>query len=347
MKYNFLIFGIALSIIGLVAQAQDNNGRYKSYSLEPNYTQVLTDNILSEQLVDGLRDWYGIERLNSIATDSHVLALYRIQIKEERRVEQSNYVAHKEVILKQKLTDDDRGAWDEISVVNSKGEKSILAKSPKRVDFFSSSHNGLDYYGCIEKKPVFTADLIENRPAAAFVITGSGDMINTEIYDDITLRIYSSGGKLYAKEPLFIANYAFATAPIVDGTIHSRAANRKANFNGLLATDNYGRRQFSKLYIDDFDEDDKLEMVFWQRIYRSTDSSEDPQFKFHEESFVAYKENAEGNGFELQKIPTTQGHQWLEDSQQTWDTGYPQNNDQCSEDLKKYPMMMGVKSFEK
>ena len=339
------LFLVLLSFSFILFAQESNERRYRNYVFLPNYNESDDKASVAANLLDGLRDWYEIEYLHPLSfEEGEIIALYRIGVANDRQNEWKDFVDYKKYTLKESRTEQDWSRWDGIVFFDSDGLRKNLIKSKFPELFSSEIHRGQDYYGCIEKKPVFTANLIADMPPFAFVITGTGHPTEPTITDDITLHIYSNKGLRVLEEALFLANYSPSDSGQRHGGANIASANPGKDNYGLSAEDNYGRKRYAKMYSADLDDDNFLDVMFWFRTYKSSAIGEKPGFNFEIQSFTIYKENTTNDGFSRHIISLSEGRSLLEKNKLTWDKGYPQNNDLC-ENIK-HPMMNGIIQFD-
>ena len=187
--------------------------------------------------------------------------------------------------------------------------------------------------------------LIEGRLEAFFAITGEGRYTDPSIYDHLKLNIYDGkASKLFITEYLFIGNYYIPPHVIDEKNTYEydyiAAGSNRLKDGNLNNEDGRGRKQYAKLFSADFDENNKLELIFWHRQYQSTETGK-PKVGmiFEKEWFTAYEENATADGFNKKELTIEQGHQILETASLGWKDGYPKDNTLCPSNLKYIPMM--------
>lgn len=330
---------MVLVVLPVSAETVDTR-RYDRYSFSPNYESIIEgqSNIIEKEL----DDFYYVEKIKSATVNENSLALYRVNVRESRIHDFVKKVEHKEIVLKQKRDNKDRMTWDAVSFISQSGENKLILKTSKYEEFFSfESRRDYDYYGCIDSKPVYTASLIEGKSDYFFVVTATeGSPVDLLVNDNLNLLIISNKGDLQLSEKLFWANYyPTKNGPKVhfygEGTTNSK-------FGEMPIDDGFGRKRYAKMFISDLDEDNRLEIMFWFKTYKSTYFTEKKGFLFEKESFKLYKENTVGSGFDQSSLEADIARKLLADNKMAWESGYPTNNSLCEGWLKDLPIMMEI-----
>jgi hypothetical protein len=102
-----------------------------------------------------------------------------------------------------------------------------------------------------------------------------------------------------------------------------------------------GIRRFSKLYFKDFDKNDKLDILVWQREYISRLKSDPLKgLKLNKVTFKLYEESEQG--FVEKNIAQEVAEQYMDEYGLTWRDGYPDTN-YCSRRKTDLPLI--EKSF--
>ena len=336
MKTHWVYLLLLLPAIAMAENTEEL--RYKGYSFEPRYGSEADDFQAAETISPNLKDWQKIEQIKSISIGNNILSAYRITLNEKNA---KPYLEYRDPRLIKGLPFEPSD-YHAVSLVANNKVNTLLKQ---KYDLFPTGHYGRDYYGCIEMEPVFAAPLIEGRAEAFFSITGRGHYTDSSIYDRHTLNIYGSiNAKLHLTEQLFIANYIVPLHAIDEKNTHQydypAATMKKRKGHHLLSKDNRGRKQYAKFYAADFDENNKLDLIFWHRQYMSTETAKSQVgMTFEKEWFTAYEENATADGFNKITLSVEQGHKMLETAGVGWKDGYPKDNTLCPDNLKYIPMM--------
>lgn len=311
--------------------------RYENYHFEPRFNDVDSSQF-TKVLNDTLLPWRKASGVKSISNDIAILVAYKIELKKESFDEWSQY-RRKQKNLKLPY---EKPEWEAVSLIR---EAKVIPVLKKYYDLFPVGHYGHDIYGCIELKPVFAAPLIEGKPDAFFTITGRGNGTDQSVFDNHKLSIVGlKGTEVAVSEYLFIGNYYVPPHAIDEKntyTYNYPAAGKDRLKDGMLNNqDGRGRKKYAKLFVADFDKNNKLELVFWHRQYQPTRTKEKKVgMVFEKEWFTAYEENNTADGFNKKTLTIQQGHTLLKEASLGWKQGYPKDNHLCTGRLKRLPMM--------
>jgi hypothetical protein len=104
-----------------------------------------------------------------------------------------------------------------------------------------------------------------------------------------------------------------------------------------------GRKIYGKMFVRDFDRNDRLDMLVWKREYKSrkVSDSSGPGFEFDREWFEHYEENATSDGLTHAELSADSAKAWLEEADLRWRDGFPSEN-RCEGERAKLPMMMHI-----
>jgi len=89
--------------------------------------------------------------------------------------------------------------------------------------------------------------------------------------------------------------------------------------------------RLSKLYFEDFDENDRLDILVWKREYRPLDK----YFEYVNEQFYHFEESVDG--FKETPVSTEQAKKWLKARKLTWRKGFP--DQRACKDSKTEPFI--------
>ncbi len=196
------------------------------------------------------------------------------------------------------------------------------------------AREGYPIYGCHVGNPFSAADLNLDGIPELFVIGGVGDywgpeeggivaMTSLYIFDT---KSFSQPKKLFKVE---LSNEAYSPKDVFPGKSEYQSYSiSKLGNDGVTKRAKpfeQGLRRYSKLYFKDFDENDKLDILVWQREYKARLNSDlvkgyqlaDMKFKRYEESSTGYVEKS---------VDIKVAEQYLKDHDLTWRKGYPRDN---------------------
>lgn len=339
MRMKTILLALMTLLATPLACGNDNELRYDNFVFMPSYRTVSDE---AKAIVDNeLGEFHNFEKLYGATIQGNSILLYKTRVKKERAIEFREKFNHKKYVLKQKRDYRDRSTWDALSYIDNTGNFNTLSVA-KSTEYFSvSGRRDYDYYGCIDSKPVYTAELIEGQPDFFFVITATqGSPVDPLVREYMELSMYSSEGSFQLSEKVFWASFQFARK---GPDVHFYGQTPlKPDANDLLINDGHGRKRYAKMYIADLDQDNKLDVLFWFKTYRSTDYSEKIGFRFEKESFSLYSENASKNGFDTVGIETKKALVLLKTNELTWEAGYPHNNALCEGWQSKLSMMQQI-----
>jgi len=311
--------------------------RYESYQLKPRYNFNNTEQ--SAVLIERrLKVWQKIKTIQEITVDENTLVAYQVELDKNNA---KPYLDYSEPFVLKGIPFE-RSDYQAISIIKRNKVTHVLKKD---YDLFPVSHYGHDYYGCIGSKPVFAAPLIEGKPDMFFAVTGRGYGTDQSVFDNHKLSIVGlKGTEVAVSEYLFIGNYYVPPHAIDEKntyTYNYPAAGKDRLKDGMLNNqDGRGRKKYAKLFVADFDKNNKLELVFWHRQYQSTRTKgKKVGMVFEKEWFTAYEENNTADGFNKKILTIQQGHTLLKEANLGWKQGYPKDNHLCTGRLKRLPMM--------
>ncbi len=236
-------------------------------------------------------------------------------------------------------------SWDGVMVYDDSSNKLLL----KERSLLPVGRGGYDYYGCIDEKPLYKANIIGDiEKDELFVITGAGhhtdNMRGAGARDHLMLHVY--GGEQYNKlfEVMLLAvNYRpwNPDNPPKDYYFpKSEFSKAKVKIEGEAGE---GRKFHSKLFFQDFNENGKMDVLIWQAEHKSRkiDPMNKPGFDLIRNEFIWYEESANSSGLDKKTITSEQAKMWLKDKSLTWKNGWP-NKSFCTGGKKVLPIMVGV-----
>jgi len=339
-----------------IAVAESNsNLRYDGYIFSPVYENIVDEAFLKESILSNLKDWYEVAHLHAVPLHNNkYLVLNKVKVSDSKTLEHYKFVEHKYYVLKEKLNDNELSFWDSIDIIDENGVIKNHIKSFKDQNTLIARNidgNRSDLlHGCIEKEPVFLAPLIQGESDFAFVVSGVGrgstDLVNL---DRISISVFSPSGEALFKENLLVNNFYASPAKVKDQSEDVTPQNRVGYkpYTEFPISDEFGRIKYTKMFVVDIDKDNLLEILFWNRTYKSPPvnielNAKAKGFLFEEQSFVLYKEDSDS--FEKLDISNEMAELLLKKNELTWEVGYPKEDELC--DPVQVPLLWGAESFE-
>jgi len=327
-----------ICLAGLLSQLVLAKDRYKDFEFAPDYSDVSGNEPMPEWLRPQIPDWQRYNPVSYLPIGENEFIFYMADTPRD-----GGNVKKYLKALEEFKTSGSKGffdtRWDAV-VANIAGKPMFL--KGKEFELRSQGHGGVDYYGCIEEKPLYSSRLIEGELPAVWVITGKGN-VQAKIFDDfIKIAAFNSKtGNLYFEQFLEKMNYYYKSTKY-KGIDYLLGVGYK---EGDPLENLRGRKQYAKMFIKDFDHDDQLDVIFWHRQYFSTlvADKERTGFIFEKEWFDYYVEK--DGGFIKTPLTNEQGNQILKKAQLTWRDGYPKDNHLCElydKNRITAPMMMKV-----
>lgn len=182
---------------------------------------------------------------------------------------------------------------------------------------------GRESYGCVQNLPVFKMDMNLDG-----------------IQDYFLLSAWSDGDYMWIDESIKLHMY--------DGNTFKELINiellKQVYSIGFKGDADFGQPQvgdessFAKLYIMDFDQDDKLDILVWRRHYYISPDSE-RELVFDREEFLNFEESE--NKFVLTAKNTIEIKKQMKERKLTWSKGFP-SQDRCSPASEKMPSVKYV-----
>lgn len=344
------VYGLSFS------QDEQSHEKYKKYEFTPVYSNDTNAYEHGSSVFKGsLSQMQKIELLNGSILDDDLAIFYRVDLTRDglneyrvKRREQSKKRMQGLVVDESELKKYE--TFDGVSVI----------KTDEIITLFKSSHQlkkgkpaqlwpvgslgGYEFFGCLHEQPIFNANLFNDENPDLFVITGTGyqdsDLRGGGISGSLALHIFNSENyKKILELELTEMNYK---------PKHPEAAARKnyyypkSNYpaRNLKFENNEGRKRYSKLFIKDFDDNNKLDLLVWTREYKSRKVTKDnkPGFKLADNKYTWYEENNTGTGFNARAIDIKIAEEWLNKFDLTWKSGWP-NETLCTKGKKALPMI--------
>ena len=206
---------------------------------------------------------------------------------------------------------------------------------------FTGWKQGYNAYGCYIGNPFSSADLDRDGKPELFFVGGIGAFGNDEGGKTIqtNLFIYNTVKKI---KTLFKVELSYESFMIENVGLKSRHQSFTKNY-----IDKYGQsrsndihagiRRYSKLYFKDFDKDDKLDILLWQREYISRLKSDPVEgYKLKNTIFKRFEETP--TGFIEKSIDDKTAEKYMKDHGLTWRKGFP-NKNHCSNTATDAPLI--------
>ena len=328
-----------LSVSG-VAQDQ-SQGKYEGYVFEPEYGHVISKrewdlyqggyqpNLLELQAIRNMFNLnIGVNNILFVqvkTTNSYLFTKKYDEIYKKTR--------HREL-----------SSWDGVIVYNDQFNKLLL----KERSLLPVGRGGYDYYGCIEEEPLFKANIMGGDEEALFIITGGGhytdNMRGAGARD--YLKLHAFGGANFEKlfEVMLLAvNYKPYNPDVAEKEYYFPKSEFSSNKINIKSESGEGRKLYSKLFIKDFDQNNKLDVLIWHREYKSRRIKQGvkPGFDLDKNGFTWYEENSAGSGFDEKSITVAQAEAWLAEYNLTWKQGWPDKSI-CTNGRRDLPMTVGI-----
>ena len=366
-----IIVLLTLLVSAFAAAQTEPRTRYKDYLFIPGYSDPQTETVVREILPQKLNffpPWRKLQRVNAVEIkDDITWAAYEVGVKESSKEDfyaHINKIQAKEYRLLKKY---ERMNWKSVSILNK--ESKVAHIGYKRADndlaeIWSPGFFWGSAFGCIDEKPLYKVNLIEGKSPSVAVITAMRDGVGANFIGNsfIRLSIYNGEtGELQVDEyPLLWSVMTLKKdKQIYHHMYHYGIWNKQYGIDWRIVDDvayqqnslyqmeeemyswidsNWnlaaGRYQYTKLFANDYDNDNRLELLFWHKRYRVKDKNSSSGFFLEKEYFTLYKENSEQNGFTKSVLEYEKGAALLERSQQDWGDGWPQSDQLCDKNDK-------------
>lgn len=324
---------ISVSVLALGA----NQGKYEGYVFTPEYSRTLSETEWEshrEGYQPYMDRWQSPMKLDRLSLGE--IDVLFVQIKLSNR---SLFRKRKRMPGKKDLAN-----WQGV-IAYGKDFNRLLIKDE---ELLPEGRGGYDYYGCLDEQPLFKANIMGKvEDKEIFVVSGSGhrtdNIAGSGVRDHLKLHVY--GGKQYNKLfdlRLMAVNYRpfDPDKPAKDYYFPQSDFGKIAEVESKVGE---GRKLYSKLFIQDFNKNDRLDILVWQREYKSRPIKPGvkPGFDLDRSEFTWYEENVQGNGFDIKTISIDQAEVWLSDNKLTWKEGWP-NENLCKNKRKDLPMVLGI-----
>jgi len=235
-----------------------------------------------------------------------------------------------------------------------------ITRESRNIGFYSSGHGAFDYLYCIENEPLISVPLFENKMFLMHV-TAMGNAKQPGVgFDFVKISVYDpENERRILTIPLMLANYQAFTLE------ESKKYNYKYYFPMTgYRTDNYpllnltdktpfenneneGRKHYSKIFVKDFDKNNKLDIIVWYREYASAlrDDSSKKGFYLDKQYFEWYEEGIANEGLNQRALTVESGQQLLEENELAWKDGWP-NKNMCKQSYNQLPYMTFIEDSE-
>ncbi len=348
------IFIFALLLLAANAYAVESQvgEKYEGYTFKPVYDIIdkgfveKTKKVLDETL----EPFWEATIISHLSIGNNIAFAYRAVVFKHTREYREYYKNERK-----KGGEPKPSRWDAIRVIGPNTNTLLDKREIRSGRLFPEGHAGYDYYGCINEYPLFKANTIDLEIKDLFTITGYGipssQMGRRNCYpvnENMILSIYSGKNfeKLLSVE-LMLLNYVYPEPECVLKDYFYSAYKEPPKNKAipyLPCPDGRGRKRFGKIFIKDFNRNDKLDVLAWYRQYQSRKLTEGSKgFDLEKQWFAWYEETINGGKIEFveRSIGNTLAQQWLKDFKLTWAKGFPDTN-MCSSSKKSLPMIVDI-----
>lgn len=326
---------IMLLVTNICAQESvKKNDKYADYIFLPEYGQEDTD-WAKEIIADSLKPWREPYFRYASNAGNDVVVAYKADLS---RAGVPLFKEHSYKLMAKGIKPNPSG-WESVGVVKRGGTiLEILRAERSNLLWPRGGVGSGDVCGCIDIKPLFKAELFKEREKALFVVTGTGDFTNMFAGNSYSLTAFSGGDYQKLLEVLILAvDYL---PPNIDKHYEDFYYPATGYSLGKLKIINgEGRKRFGKVFVQDFNKDNKLDILVWHREYKSRRISPTTKsgFDLDKNEFTWYEENETSNGFNKKEISIEQAETWLTEKKLTWKQGWP-NKSLCTGSLKNLPI---------
>ncbi|PWK51735.1 hypothetical protein [Pleionea mediterranea] len=322
-------------LFAFIAINGDANDRYKGYKFKPDDSKVERDVDKPNWLSEYIPEWQVVMPKSFLEVSGSQFFLFEVKTpRDKRTIEKFNkkkkeyLVGNREVYF--------NSSWNSAAVMHDNNVEFL--HGPGLV--FSTGHRGHDYFGCIESRPLFEVSMIEGVKNAIWIITGKGDELHYDgVNENIKVTVYDGETtQKYFEYYAMMTSYTNKPWKDFDFVLGATRDRSSPLFNDEFR----GKKLFAKAYINDFDNNDKLDVVIWHRQYYSTRVSDKDRkgFTFEKEWFTRYEENKKH--FFEKELTIDDGRKLLGNAGLTWKDGFPRDNRLCEEKKTSIPMMPRV-----
>jgi len=336
----------------------EDPAKYKDYEFTRLYSSVENSDVRAVNVLEySLDSGKKVDLVGNLLLGDDVAVAYIVRLTKEGENEYRN--KSRELSLKKMsgayIQDEEKlefPTFDGVSIIKDNEVIDLLKarhkpkKGEDRQLWPQGGMGGHDYYGCIYEKPIFKANLFSPEMAELFVVTGTGnytsDIRGGGTSDSLALHIFDHDdyGKILEIE-LMEVNYKPFNLDVIRKDYYYPKSDYPAR--NLMFTDNEGRKRYSKIFIQDFDENNKLDLLIWTREYKSRKVAVDvkPGFDLVNNTFTHYEENPANTGFNKKDIDQKTAKAWLEQFNLTWKVGWP-NDNLCTNPGRRALPMTGI-----
>jgi len=369
MKMRLKYYACLISLLGFQSQlyAEGNTLIYKDYMFVPDYSNSgVHENKSVNEIFESTYGnyWLTTNVKNSVTVGSsefivgyidmnraHATEFNNIGVDLYRKKDKKGQAEHQRKI--------EGGGRHVLAKIMDKNLKEITRET-RGAGFYSNGHGAFDYLYCVENKPLFTAPLFKSKPYIMHV-TSMGDAKQPgEGFDYIKLSVYDPDNEnLLLAIPLMLANYQALKAEEpnrLNLQYYFPASGYRSGLNPALNltikpplknNESEGRKHYAKIFVRDFDKNNKLDIVIWYREYASArrDDTAKKGFYLDKQYFEWYEENATSAGLNQRTLTVDEGRQLLNQHELAWKDGWP-NKNMCEQPYKQLPYMAFIKDDE-
>ncbi|WP_144395402.1 hypothetical protein [Pleionea sediminis] len=325
-----IILGLFFTVTTLQSVSKS---KYENYIFQPNYSNVINEFNKPDALSKFVYPWYEFRSISYLSTNKNEFVLFGVDVADESVNELMKLRKDSKKNLRVNYFDSGGDAF----VINSSDGIRIEFGPSFSGDLISTGHKAHDYFGCIESKPIFEASMIKDNGSSVWVITGMGNNLPyAGVIENIKVSVYDGQTtEKYFEYYAMIASYIDEPWRDFDYVLGETRNRNSPLFNESFR----GKKLFSKVFIDDFNKDDRLDVIIWHRQYHSTLVSDKDRkgFIFEKEWYTHYEEK--DNSFVKKEMTVEAGTKLLESVNLTWKDGFPKGNSLCDGREATVPMM--------
>jgi hypothetical protein len=350
MRLKSIILCLPMLFIGLnVAVASENKytGKYENYVFTPEYGEANGADMLPfyGKLQAQLQPWWVPNIYAAMDIGGASVFMYKTGFQKDKYVEFDN--------MWEKKWEENKNpgprTWEAIEVYRNETHKELIRVEKRSL--LPGPYRDYDPYGCAGVKPLFKTALAEHKEYL-WVITGAGwrsDSGKDPFHEDyLMLHLYEP--QQFTQDfalPLLAFNFRTDGVSPTDkyqfgSATYGRKEPLKTQNVVIVPNDpDRGIKLYSKMFVKDFNKNDRLDILIWQREYGSRRRDETGKdWKLISNRFEWYEEANDGSHFTEKPISEVQGTAWLKQYELNWKDGYPRPEDnQCTGGMKAIPFI--------
>lgn len=221
--------------------------------------------------------------------------------------------------MKVKGLDLDEFKAEQIKLISKERDIDEIILSNRGKDIFPAGRGMRDWFYCIDKKPVFTANIMGSDIPEIFIISGmtiqTSNIAGAGTTDYLNIDIFN-GDQLnrLISIPLATVDYRELDSDQMKGGKKYYYEKTELRNDHLMSVDGEGRKRYAKLFVQDFDDNERLDLIVWHREYKSAlfnkKNINDGHFVLDKHRFDWYEDNGQG-GLVKNELSTRKGQKWL------------------------------------